>query len=662
MIRDEKGSAFLLVVFMLLLFTLLGVAILGATVGGAMRSQKSEDNVQTLHLADKALSEALARIITRFEGKSFKPEQLEAGIQKFISEAIDNDYYGAQSSELDADKAPGYAIDRICIANGAPVGTDLLIRNKAYCDPAKVDSSGESYLRTIRITAKATVNGVTRKLTQDVTLNSFPDFLYYAMGSSEGDVVINGSPYFKGNIYAGRNLRIQNVANYDYKGNVDLAAPTQFLYVKPGDVDSAAIGGVDAADLEAGQVHIQNVGNIGYREQAGNENTPPYTPLTKESLEEEANKHRFHGLSVQETETKKFLSINVGETFVDKAFDSTGSLDENLRDQWVRQYRSDAASWTQDPGKELMKKVENQYQFYYSSRKWKYQQPAALGENPTEAQQEAYTQQMNELKAALANMTGPIIIDGDLTLGKELKDVIFANKDMESTALEKKKWLIVNGDLTVQNDDSDPVDIRANILVVGKVTLSGKMNIDSTMYTLSSAVNKQTGDAKNIVMDAEIRGVTMGGVQKVFVLIANGPIEMYRVDSFQSLSDNSTGKEGYDRASNYTLDGFFYTDRKAELYGVGSLFWIHGGFFARAGIEVNAVLGNTTEKLGTEKDPLTGEARSQIIFEAPQSNLTEQQARFVIDYNGAVFNQGTGLPRVDKVRVQIGKKKLEQNK
>lgn len=659
MIREEKGSAFLLVVFMLLLFTLLGVAILGATVGGAMRSQKSEDNVQTLHLADKALSEALARVITRFEGKSFKPEELEAGIQKFISDAIDSDYYGTQTSELDAAKAPGYEIDRICIANGAPAGTDLLIRNKAYCDPAKVDSNGESYLRTIRITAKATVNGVTRKLTQDVTLNSFPDFLYYAMGS-EGDVVINGSPFFKGNIYAGQALKIQNVANYDYKGNIDLAAPTQFLYVKPGEVESEAIGGVDASELEAGSVHIQNVGNIGYREQAGTPDTPPYMPLTKENLEEEANKQRFHGLAVEETETKKFLSINVGETFVDKAFDSTGSLDESLRDSWVQQYRTDAASWTQDPGKQLIKKVENQYQLYYSDRKWKFQQPAALGANPTEAQQQAYTQQMNELKDALANMTGPIIIDGDLTLGKELKQVLFANKDQDTAAVEKRKWLIVNGNLIVDNDSSDPVEIHANMLVVGNVTLSGKMNIDSTMYTLSSAVNKQTGDAENVVMDAEIRGVETNGVQKVFVLIANGPIEMYRVDSFQSLTDSSTNAVGYSRQSKYTLDGFFYTDRDAELYGVGSLFWIHGGFFAKKGIEVNAVLGNTTEKLGTEKDPISGEARSQIIFEEPQSDLTEQQARFVIDYNGAVFNQGSGLPRVDKIRVQIGKKKLEQ--
>lgn len=51
--NNERGSALVLVMFVALLLTILGVAVLGATMGGAQRTETRENDVQSLHLAQR---------------------------------------------------------------------------------------------------------------------------------------------------------------------------------------------------------------------------------------------------------------------------------------------------------------------------------------------------------------------------------------------------------------------------------------------------------------------------------------------------------------------------------------------------------------------------------------------------------------------------------
>ncbi|NBD25351.1 hypothetical protein [Paenibacillus glycinis] len=620
--REERGSAFLLVVFMILLFAMLGVAVLGASIGGAQRSQKAEDNVQTVHLADKALSEAVAQVMADFDNQAIEPNQLRTQLEAFVRDFKDT---GNRDSDLDVAKAPGYRIERICIVGTPNCG-----------DPGGGTGSAQTPTSDmLKVTAIAEVNGMRRELTQTITLNTYPDFLKYAMGS-EGEVTINGAPLImNGGIYSGGQLKLRNLADYTYHGNSGLAA-TQFLYLSPDLADNplpCTIGSGIGQDGDREKLFVQKYDDVLYRE----DNDPNYTPVFTETY----NCEQFHGLRKEEvtlTETKKFISIDVAQSFIDKAVealnpDPNSDLPTSIRDELSKAYRE-----SPDPANALMTKIKEDLGVFYTDfASDRYVTipfaPPEPGPLASDADRTVYQQRKAQYDAAMAevneklgHMSGPIYVDGDLKVGKELKQLLYAEKGPND-------WLIVNGNLTVQNDAAGTdIPVTANMLVKGKVALGGSLSMDATLFSLD--------EQENEIVDAHIGG-------KGLVLIANGPISVYRVDSFQPLGG------GYKPDSANTLNAFFYTDKQAELYGVGSLFWIHGGFFAKKSITINAVLGNTSEAQG----------QNDLVFDDPadhQAGLTEKQARFVIDYDDDVFiNQKIGLPRVDRIKVTVGPKKLK---
>ncbi|WP_308637912.1 hypothetical protein [Paenibacillus silvisoli] len=624
MIREEKGSAFLLVVFMMLLFTLVGVAVLGATIGGATRTQRTEDNLQTVHLADKALSEAIAHIKANFDNQTIRPSQLKEKMEQFVGNF---NSYDPKDSNLDEAKKPSYMIKNICLLGEPSDPLNMSIVN-LYCTGIAKDqvNSNEDYLSSLRVTAEAVVNGVARELVQDVTLDTFPDFLKYAMGS-EGEVSINGAPAFKGDIYAGTQLIIQKYANYTFN-SADTYAPTQYLYVHPL-TDPSGVKNIyveDGDELGDGKIQIQSQQNIKYR------TTPNGTPETLADMSGE----EFHGLQakIELAEKKKFISINVAQSFIDKALDALGrSSDDQLRDDLWNIYNKPV--YFDEDG--LLNQVKsllaaNQLLTVPTAPSLPAEDATSEELDAYNAERSKYNQAISDLNNQLSNLSGAAYIDGDLTIDDGLNKIYYPNKGISD-------WLIVNGNLTIRNNNPTPISVRANILVKGNVTLEGNVEMDATIYSLHDSE-----DDMNEIKDAQIRGMTVNGEKREMVLLANSPIEIYRVTSFEDL------EEGYSSASVNTLDGFFYTDKNAVLYGVGSLFWIHGGFFAKNGLEINAVLGNT-------KPTADGSA---LDFENQNTNeMNEQKARFVVDYNINVFlHQSVGLPRVNTVRVHVGQKKL----
>lgn len=68
-LRSERGSALVLVMFIVLLLTILGVTVLSATIGGARRAETRENDVQSLHLAQKSIDEAIAYITANLNKK-----------------------------------------------------------------------------------------------------------------------------------------------------------------------------------------------------------------------------------------------------------------------------------------------------------------------------------------------------------------------------------------------------------------------------------------------------------------------------------------------------------------------------------------------------------------------------------------------------------------
>ncbi|WP_157794054.1 hypothetical protein [Paenibacillus donghaensis] len=170
--------------------------------------------------------------------------------------------------------------------------------------------------------------------------------------------------------------------------------------------------------------------------------------------------------------------------------------------------------------------------------------------------------------------------------------------------------------------------MNANILVTGNVMIRGNVAFDSTMLVLGETT----------VEDANIQGIIdtdSGGDKKELVLMSKGKVLINRLDTFattQPIPDE-------------VMDAFFYTDSSGELYGVGSMFYLNGGFFAKEDLTVNAVTG-VVNKPGTE------DTSGKLTFSA---QVQDGLKRFVVDYNNEVYgHQQSSLPRVQSIHVHVG--------
>lgn len=222
-LASQQGSVLVLVMFIVLLLTILGVGVLSATVGGAKRAETRENDVQSLHLAQKKIDEVIAYMTQKLnqmlqQGIDRPQNELNSDIQQFLKKLQD------QASGFRSLTSINGAANRI---------TSITLDESA--------SSGSQY--AVVIQASADVNGISRNLEQRVTVTTFPDFLNYSLGS-EGDVILNGAPFIKGNLYAGGQLKLSPLAFYMHNGR-ELNQPT--LY-----------------PLLEGEAHIQSLNEIQY--------------------------------------------------------------------------------------------------------------------------------------------------------------------------------------------------------------------------------------------------------------------------------------------------------------------------------------------------------------------------------------------------------------
>ncbi|SDS78657.1 hypothetical protein SAMN05444162_2279 [Paenibacillaceae bacterium GAS479] len=710
--RDDRGSSLLLVVFLILLLSLLGVAVLGASLGGAMRTERSEENVQSLHLAQKGLDEAVAAIYDRFNNRSIDPEslgkQLASFTTQFNKQLVNEEPSG--NSNLDAASRPFFQV------------ISVLCADSGQCKSPVGEGSG-AYQYALIVTAEAKVDGAIRRMQQEIVLDTYPDFLKYAFGS-EGIVTVNGAPYFMGNLYAGQGLHLSDTAQYIYLGKPRTQV-TQFMFLDP----IAGAANTVPAD-SSGWIVTGNGSQLLYGYGANyTDDASGYTALYDNRLAAASgvDKVKTHGLGdrIRIEPPQKFVSIDVKSSFLDKVRDSIGPNADAVTLKETRTVIENVYATSGASG--LINRLKGDYAASYD----------LLGSQPTMAEKEPvlpdillqspptddgtgdkvsegaesgtsagqpsgtvvpssteYEQakQEYELKLAdylakktvyqldleafgaslssigAASRPGSAIVDGPLVLDQQLPAIDFASKG-------KHNWLIVNGDLELRGaplngmsegegatelpggtpegegtvepmgdtEEGDalasvPLKLRGNILVTGNMTLSGQVDVDATVYVLG----------RTDIRDAAIHGLSpsQNEPRKELVLIGSGPIDLYRVDSFQPVG---SGYGNDNVASSQVLDAFLYTDSSANLYGVGSAFWMKGGFFSKGNLTLNGTMGSTTENGST----------GRLEFQEQLGGIGKERARFIIEYNSSVFaSQGAALPRVSKVRLTTGPLKL----
>ncbi|KFZ32514.1 hypothetical protein JS44_03260 [Anoxybacillus flavithermus] len=165
--------------------------------------------------------------------------------------------------------------------------------------------------------------------------------------------------------------------------------------------------------------------------------------------------------------------------------------------------------------------------------------------------------------------------------------------------LNDNQWLIVNGDLTLENAGSSPLQISGNIIVLGNLTITGQVAFDSTVY-----VNGNTS----------IYNTTISGLNgKEVVLLTKGELEIARVNEFTNNFSLTTPN----------LKGFFYTDSNAVMYAVGSYVNIEGGLFARGNSSIIPYADENGLIINTYRGE-TSDSGTNLSFQAPISSEEEQ--------------------------------------
>lgn len=586
-VQEERGSALVMVLFIVLVLTILGMGVLSATLGGARRTETRESDVQSLHLAQKSIDEAVAAITTGLEQyNDIRPEDLVSTIQAVLSKI----------NPEDKQVSTGLNDNGVATANARILNIEYLGRSGPFNTNYK-----------LLITVQAEVNGVMRKLKQEVTIDTYPDFLKYAMGS-ESNVIFNGAPYIRGNIYAGDKLMLSNVAEYVFKN-------------KEGHQPTTGYSVIDPLNGKNSEITVQSLNSLEYR--SGGQEVPYQTlDVNKAGLVGQVLGVNVRPQDIKIKDHKKFVQINVNESIVDKvveAIKGIGNTDELTR-QDIRDHLPNLVSYliSQYPARfEVMERPVDGIEPNYpsdsadSAKMDDYQN--AL--KSYEAQHDLYVQTLNDQKSKMSSMAGSAMFKGGLTIDGNLYSTLTYKPEEKDAG----KWFIVDGDLILDNSGrAEAMNIRGNIIVTGNVIISGKVNMDATMFVM--------GQTK--VQDAAISGLA----GKELVLISRGQILVTRFDSFQN-------------AAPQTLDAFFYTDSTADLYGVGSAFWLNGGFFAKGDLTVNAVVGSAVDQ------------NDYIEFDEQGAG---ELKRFNVTYNPKVFeDQKLSLPRVQRVNIRLGELTLQ---
>ncbi|EMI10600.1 hypothetical protein [Anoxybacillus gonensis] len=544
---NERGYSLVLVMLTVTVFFIIGLTILSVSIYQAKFTQVRVEDVTSLHDAVKAVEETVAEL-------KVKVEQLTLSTPAQLDVDLGNAQVGFLNELMNRH---GVTIEDITDEKG-------IVRNHLFT-------------RVFRISAPYGNKAVTR----EVIITNAPSFLKYALGSRE-NVTLNGGAYIDGNIYAGKDIYVTNVANYIYNStlySVQTSFPTtsekSILFVD---------GNRYACDHENGAKSCYTISN---------EFTKNMNDFSSSSLS-----FQYQGPSIQK-EQEEFIDVNFDFTLKDKLLSAAGidAFDQSKQTQYQNLISL--------PLSELVEQLKPSFAF-----------------------------------VTVDDATNlPTALDIAIASGKSifLDTSTVPYFDITSFTLNDGQWLIVNGDLTLENAGSSPLQISGNIIVLGNLTITGQVAFDSTIY-----VNGNTS----------IYNTTISGLNgKEVVLLTKEELEIARVNEFTNNFSLTTPN----------LKGFFYTDSNAVIYAVGSYINIEGGLFARGNGSIIPYTDENGLIINTYRGE-TNESGTNLSFQTPISSEEDQKqyARFVVKHNKDVFiNRGLGLPLVKQLAVIVDELRVQ---
>lgn len=240
----------------------------------------------------------------------------------------------------------------------------------------------------------------------------------------------------------------------------------------------------------------------------------------------------------------------------------------------------------------------------------------------------------------IVNGQGKLVIENNIITKGNLKVDAFSPVSMISESL-------IGGNLSL-NPTNTTISVLNNMIVNGDFSITGNddtMGLENDNTIFDSVI--YTG-GKSTVTNVNIKGADNN--TKQLVLLSEGDLQLFRINEFSNLSNPTEPVSEKSLGNNFELSnitplkGYFYTDNNADLYGVGSFFYINGGLFARNNLTISAIRGNVRD----ENDLIT-------FSKTDATQPSEQQgkySRFNVKYDKSVLlNRIDALPIVNSLQV-----------
>jgi hypothetical protein len=649
MLKNERGNSLITVMLVSLVFTTLGLAVIASSIGGAKRVETRETDIHTTYHAVEVVEKIMADLATSKETLALEWDNnlpnksiFETKLKNFFEKSIQK--YGDEKfveclTIVDISSSPPKSV--------ASSNSCLEPIDNSFSYDIETDKDFTRAFEIVLVTKNPIEyeGKITRTIRKRFILSPLPSFLKYAVGSfsdeKEKGLFLNGSANIYGNVYANQLNFNDGKAKYQKK-NGDWDEQSTPMSSINGDIYSSTANLLPLMKKE--NFYKESVPDLKHDSQFINIEF-------ERTMNNETNKIlKASGLSTERYGGGTDFSTELREEIQNKFFSSSSSIHEN-NDIHKVENQINPLSLIGDSSDELedsflIENTEEPIPEYFdgdlviNSK----DHPITL-DNRLAVNGDLYLVSYQDIKLLdhvyVAGKLHIINLDGEISFDK---NIICADSiHMESYADKQiSKGLKINGDLVTGNDLTvkalnSAIEFNSNMIVNDSLKITGdesddeleddEVIFDSVVYV----------GGKAFLSNVNILGAEEN--KKQLVLMSKKELVITRMNEFNNFHDPDEGEKPYLPSADdqiKPLKAFFYTEDKAELYGVGSLFYINGGIFAKERLEINAVRGEVKN-----------------IHDLP-SKLSQKDkfSRFIVEYNkNVLLDKVDALPIVEQLQV-----------
>ncbi|MED5102168.1 hypothetical protein [Niallia circulans] len=670
---NQKGNALITVLLISLVFTTIGLAIVASSISSTKRVETRETDINITYESKKVLEEITYEMANALQSLPLDYRQIDN--QYIVSDSFDTQLASMvimpTLNKILTNQTYNESISCLSVVDLSDATKVEIPSNKAcskktydldstYTIDRELDFTRVLEIILVTNNPNETEGSITRTLKKRVILSPLPSFLKYALGAyskqNEEGLFINGSPNVNGNIYANQ-LQISDRAKYQLK---------------------------NGTREEKSSLPPSITGNI-YSSSAN------LIPVLKD-------KNFYKGEVPSLNHDSQFINIDYNRTFIQR-MDTLLRTDDNLNNITIRDIsetanfpsllqnkvasivngQSNSAPLIENvPEQEApssvlgdsLKRLSNSFQIKSDNNPLDFKEKVSINgdtvinssnypitfDKDLVVNGDLYLVSNSQLKLAnniyvsgdlhLINFDGEMNLQGNLFVAGDL--------NIESAADNKsnpRNGVSINGDiLTGKSIHIRPlnttISLNSNMISLDSFTINGDekgeesgendiVKINSVVYTLNETFVSNINILGLPYIDKRTNAQKVGQL----ILLAKEKLTITRMNEFNHFHPMKETGFPYlpdEETIIQPLKAFFYTEKKAELYGVGSLFYIKGGVFAKDSLEINAIRANR---------------EFSSISDIPNSR-EGMLSRFIVDYDQDVLLRGIdALPIVDRLQI-----------